>query len=55
VRYLDLQTPAEINICNKRVVITILTKIPVCIVITSEEAARSFIQYFKKMWSLAKK
>jgi len=55
IKFLDLQTPAEINISREKVLITLLTKVPVCIVITSEEAAQSFIQYFKKMWSLAKR
>jgi len=54
VRYLELQTPAEINISKRNVVILILSENPLGIVIRSEKVANSFRQYFDKMWEIAK-
>lgn len=55
LRFIDLQTPAEINICKDKVIIVILTLVPVAIVIRCKEAAISFLQYFEELWKLAKK
>jgi len=54
IRYIKLQTPAEINVYKNRVVILILTEVPIAIVIKSKEAADSFRQYFNTMWKIAK-
>ena len=54
VRYLELQTPAEINISKSKVIILILSDNPMGIVIRSEKVANSFKQYFDKMWGIAK-
>lgn len=55
LRFIDLQTPAEINICKGKVIIVILTLIPIAILIRSKEASTSFLQYFEALWKLAKK
>ncbi|MDP2926178.1 MAG: helix-turn-helix domain-containing protein [Nanoarchaeota archaeon] len=54
IRYLELQTPAEINISKRKVVILILSENPLGIVIRSEKVANSFKQYFDKMWEIGK-
>ena len=54
VRFVKLQTPAEINVYANKVIILILTKIPIAIVITNQEAANSFRQYFETIWKIAK-
>lgn len=54
IRYLSLQTPAEINISKERVVILILTESPLGIVIKGKKVVDSFKQYFNKMWVIAK-
>lgn len=54
LRFMELQTPAEVNLYNGVVMIIILTLTPVAIVIRSKEAFESFKQYFDAMWELAK-
>jgi HTH-type transcriptional regulator, sugar sensing transcriptional regulator len=54
IKYIQLQTPAEINVYDNKVIILILTNLPIAIVIRSKEAADSFRQYFEAMWKIAK-
>ena len=53
IKYINLHTPAEINIYNDKVIILILTETPLAVVISSKETAQSFKQYFDAMWSIA--
>jgi len=55
LKFINLQTPAEINLYKNRVVIVILTLIPIAIVIKSKEAYESFLLYFNELWKVAKK
>jgi len=55
VKYLKQKTPTEINIYDNKVLIIILSKIPIIIMIKGEEVAASFKQYFDTMWKIAKK
>jgi sugar-specific transcriptional regulator TrmB len=54
VRYLKQNTPTEINIYGDKVLIIILSKIPIVIMIKGSEVASSFRQYFDVMWEIAK-
>jgi len=54
LRFIDLQTPAEINMFKDRVIIVILTVVPIAIIIRSKEAYTSFLQYFEALWKIAK-
>jgi sugar-specific transcriptional regulator TrmB len=54
VRFIQQSTPAEILLYKNKSCILILTKEPLVIRITSQEVAKSFLQYFNVMWSIAK-
>jgi len=54
-RYLINTTPAAINIYKNYVIIAILNKEPITILITNQETADSFREYFNVMWNVAKK
>jgi len=54
VRYLNQTTPAEILIYQNKTAIVLLENEPLIILIRGESIAKSFIEYFKIMWELAK-
>lgn len=54
-RFLNQSTPTEINIYNNKVLIIILSEIPIVIMIKGKGVASSFKQYFDTMWKIAKK
>ncbi|NQV91298.1 hypothetical protein HQ489_02390 [Candidatus Woesearchaeota archaeon] len=53
-RFLNQSTPTEINIYGNKVLIIILSKIPMVIMIKGDEVASSFKAYFNTMWKVAK-
>ena len=55
LRFLESQSPAEINISNSKVLILLLTKKPIAILIKSTIVANSFREYFEFMWAMSKK
>lgn len=54
VKYLEQNTPTEINIYKNKVLIIILSQVPIIIMIKGDEVASSFKQYFDTMWKIAK-
>jgi len=54
-RYIEHTSPVAINIYADRTVIIIFGKKITSIHITSKEVARSFLEYFKMLWKIAKK
>jgi len=54
VKYLNQNTPTEINIYKNKVLIIILSQTPIIIMIKGDEVASSFRQYFEAMWRIAK-
>ncbi|MBS3151642.1 hypothetical protein J4443_04645 [Candidatus Woesearchaeota archaeon] len=54
VKYLDQNTPTEINIYKNKVLIIILSQTPIIIMIKGGEVESSFRQYFEAMWKIAK-
>jgi sugar-specific transcriptional regulator TrmB len=53
-RYLDITTPAAINIYKDFTLIAILNKDPITFIVKNVETANSFKEYFKVMWKIAK-
>ena len=54
-RFLQQSTPTEINIYGDKVLIIVLSKVPMAIMLRGKEIASSFRQYFDVMWLAAKK
>jgi HTH-type transcriptional regulator, sugar sensing transcriptional regulator len=52
IRFLPIQTLAEIHIFGDNVMIAILTETPLAILIRSKVAAQSFRQYFDTLWKI---
>ncbi|MBI2572684.1 hypothetical protein HYV86_02400 [Candidatus Woesearchaeota archaeon] len=53
-KYLAHTTPSEINIWADKMMVVILKKIPTVILVSDEQVADSFREYFYVMWELAK-
>src|SRR3989344_4331163 len=54
VKYLEQTTPSEILVYQNKTAIVLLEKEPLIILIKSNSVAKSFTEYFKVMWKLAK-
>ncbi|MBM3232917.1 TrmB family transcriptional regulator [Candidatus Pacearchaeota archaeon] len=54
IRFLQHTTPAEIMVYKDKACIIILIEDPLIIRVTSQEVARSFLEYFRILWMAAK-
>ena len=54
-RYITQSTPAAINIYKDYTIIALLSEEPITFLIKNSQISKSFIEYFKTIWGLAKR